>query len=140
MNGLCDQKGCAALFFAHTSSFSPSREGAAAMEGSTARGERGPSEAARSESTEPSAPLPALRSAVRPLLLFFPPGLLACPAVGRLASEYCAEHGAELRVGDFICDESWLRICATFDRCGKVRPAREAVQLELEPVLHVEEN
>lgn len=80
------------------------------------------------------------RSAVRPRLLFFPPGVMSFPAEGRFPMECCAEHGAELSVGDFITDESWERICRSFDRCGKVRPAREAVQLQLTPVLHVEDN
>jgi len=80
------------------------------------------------------------RSAVRPVLLFFPPGVIFFPAKGRLSQEYCAEYGAELTVADFICDEGWARICASFDRCGKVSPARESVQLKLTPVLHVEDN
>lgn len=77
------------------------------------------------------------RSTVRPRLLFFPPGVLS---FGMLAQEFCAAHGAALRVDDFITDERWSRICVSFDQCGKRRPLRDLVQLKLETVLHAEDN
>lgn len=80
------------------------------------------------------------RSAVRPILLFFAPGPRTCPAVGVLGKEFCGEHGTALRVDQFITDESWPKICDGFDRQGKVRPERTRVALELEPVLHAEDN
>ena len=80
------------------------------------------------------------RSAVRPILLFFAPWPSDCPARGVLGREYCAEHGGALQVDQFITDESWPRICDGFDRQGKERPERERVTLELEPVLHAEDN
>jgi|CXWL01.1.fsa_nt_gi hypothetical protein len=80
------------------------------------------------------------RSTVRPILLFFAPWPSDCPARGMLGREYCSEHGTALRVDEFITDESWPKICDGFDCQGKVRPERARVTLELEPVLHVEEN
>lgn len=80
------------------------------------------------------------RSTVRPILLFFAPWPNDCPAKGVLGREYCADHGRALCVDQFITDEGWLQLCAGFDRVGKVRPERARVALELEPVLHVEDN
>jgi len=82
----------------------------------------------------------AVRSMVRPILFFFPPFPSDCPARGVLGREYCGEHGTALRVDQFITDESWPKICDGFDRQGKVRPERARVTLELEPVLHAEDN
>lgn len=79
-------------------------------------------------------------SDVRPVLLLFSPIPNTCPAKGVISREYCTVCARLLTVDEFVTDEGWASLSASFTRMGKMAPDRSRVQLRMEPLIHAERN
>lgn len=57
------------------------------------------------------------------------PGRRGAPATAATGIRVCSKCRAKIRLGDLLGDEAWTQLCAMFTLAGKVRPARDLVEL-----------